>query len=389
VEGDVERICETYWPMNTIQQSTVIRVLLESHSRGISFLDTNEKQNKKIMSLSEPWVRRIFLARVFSVVPPQYREIIDPSIVDKFVDIISLERKHPFPIDADDIVKWMGFRDWTDILRILKKSNNDVQRFIFEEGRDYVIIDLPTKRRNQRRRKLLLSIIGFEQLCAIQRNPIATGIMQYFFAVERLYRDHAERIIYERSKSETSEELISEGIVDTYDKEMGELAYLDKITQKDPITGKTKIWFHPGHTRDEVARNQNLKQEYGKNHQMIKKAYMQGSPAIEEEFKRLAQKWKVDCGSSPRKEETFYSKDLPAEAIWETSIEAQLFADRRLKEKLATRKGHDALLESIPIDEQSNQEDNFTFGTRHGCLKTVKNGQTIGIVPKRFVEFEW
>jgi hypothetical protein len=196
-------------------------------------------------------------------------------------------------------------------------------------------------------------------------------------------RDHAERIIYERRQTETETKTESMFTSDEYLPNRGEMVYLDKITQTDPETGEEKVFFHPGHTFDEVSRRQNLKTEFGKRQEIVRKKHMHGATAVEEEFKRLARRWKIKCGGSPRKEEAFYSKDLPLQAIWETSLEAQEFADKRLQERLMEDQ-HDELLDSIPVSKQSTEDDVFTFGTKHGNLKSVVHGRTLRMTPKQF-----
>jgi hypothetical protein len=250
---------------------------------------------------------------------------------------------------------------------------------------DFIVKHKEDARPNEKKYHIWFSINGFQQLCMRQRSREAIAIRQYFIAVDRLYRDHAERILYERRQDDSDSDI--ENLCDTDDdiSDGGEMAYLDKITQTDPETHETKVFFHPGHTSDEAARNQNRKMEYGKRQEIVRKKYMKGSPAVEEEFKRLASRWKVKCGGSPRKEEVFYSHDLPADAIWETSLEVQDFADMRLEQRLARARKKDRIIDKIPMSQQSTEDDSFTFGTKHGNLKTVRKGRTLRMVPKNFV----
>ena len=73
--------------------------------------------------------------------------------------------------------------------------------------------------------------------------------------------------------------------------------------------------------------------------------------------------------SLQEKEEAYYTFDMPVQAIWETSLEVQNIADEILKDRLEQRKGHNAILAAIPLDQRSNQNDDFTFGE-----KTARGG---------------
>jgi hypothetical protein len=341
------------------------------------------------MSLQDPKIRREFLCRVLSVVPEVYRKNVKVEIIDKFIDVVGQRTSNPFPIDGDDVCKWMGLKNFQSLTRLVVPWLAPPNRkrscpFVFK--RDFLLFQLP---RAKNKYKLFLSINAFVQLCILQNNEVAHSILQYLIAVERLYRDHAERIIYERQQSESNEDINANSTVDSDIPEKGELAYLDEIWQPDPLTGQLKVTVHPGHTFDESARKQNLKSEYGHHQKMVRKRYGPGAAAIEEEFKSLADHWKIKCGASPRKTEVFHSKALPAATIWEAACKGHEYAQNLLDEMLQKQDGHDSILDSIPEEQQSTANDAFTFGTRHGCLKTVRKGKTETIIPKKFVDFEF
>jgi phage anti-repressor protein len=340
------------------------------------------------MSIQDPSVRQEFLARVLSVVPLMYRQHINPHILDAFLNIVLKSKRNPFPISLLEIADWMKLKDYRSLERLIlpwRKTSKEMLRPEFQEGVDFIVTHTPTTARNQKRTHIWVSVNAFQQLCMMQRNPAALAIRQYFIAVDRLYRDHAERIIYERRQNETQSDTEKMLQIDEDIPDRGEVAYLDKVTQIDPLTHETKVFLHPGHTLDESSRRQNLKSEYGPNQEMIRKKYGKGSSAIEEEFKRLARRWKINCGGSPRKTEAFFTKDIPVQAIWETSVEVQDIADALLLQKLEQSRGHDDILDEIPLSEQSTSSDGFTFHTRNGNLKTVRDGRTETIIPMTMV----
>jgi hypothetical protein len=63
------------------------------------------------MSLQDPSIRLEFVARVLSVIPQEYRRFVDPRTLNEFVEIISAQKKNPFPILLIDAMRWLKIRD--------------------------------------------------------------------------------------------------------------------------------------------------------------------------------------------------------------------------------------------------------------------------------------
>lgn len=120
---------------------------------------------------------------------------IPQEFITKFIEIINQNSEDKFPIDLDEVSKWIDH---------LKRNLKPLIVDEYEQNVDYTITT--TSGMKGRPSDIIhLTIPCFKDLCMRLKSKTGKRIRKYFIAVEDAYRTWVNETIYERQKSEDLE----------------------------------------------------------------------------------------------------------------------------------------------------------------------------------------